>query len=141
MKFLLRHGGIILLVLSAWAPTAWGQADFEKISKIVITNIGPQAVSEDLIRANIHIKVGDTYIRTSVDKDVLNLYATGFFYNIRVTDQLTDQGVILTYMLEGKLRLTRINFEGNTKFSNTKLLKKVSSKINEPLDERKLFND
>ncbi len=141
MKFLIRHGGIILLLLSAWAPTAWGQADSEKVAKIIITNIGPQAVSDDLIRANIHVKVGDVYIRTSVDKDVLNLYGTGFFYNIQVTDQLTDRGVILTYMLEGKLRLTGINFEGNTKFSNAKLLKKVSSKIGEPLDERKLFND
>lgn len=130
-----------MLLLTAWAPTAWGQADFEKIAKIVITNIGPQAVSDDLIRANIHVKPGDTYIRTSVDKDVLNLYATGFFYNIRVADQLTDQGVILTYILQGKLRLTGINFQGNTKFSNAKLLKKITSKIGEPLDERKLFND
>ena len=141
MKFLIRHGGILLLLLSAWVPSAWGQAEYEKVAKIIITNIGPQAVSDDLIRANIHVKVGDIYIRTSVDKDVLNLYATGFFYNIRVADQLTDQGVILTYMLEGKLRLTGINFEGNTKFSNSKILKKVSSKIGEPLDERKLFND
>ena len=111
------------------------------MAQIVITNIGPQSVSDELIRANIHIKAGDTYVRNSVDQDVLNLYATGFFYNIRVADQLTDQGVILTYMLEGKLRLTGINFEGNTKFGNSKLLKKVSSKIGEPLDERKLFND
>ncbi len=141
MKLLIRHGGIILLLFSALALRAWGQVDFEKVAKIVITNIGPQAVAEDLIRANIHVKVGDLYIRASVDKDVLNLYTTGFFSNIRVDEKLTDQGVILTYILEGKLRLNAINFEGNTKFKNAKLLKKVSSKVNEPVDETKLFDD
>ena len=57
------------------------------------------------------------YVRASVDKDVLSLYATGFFLNIRVSDQMTDKGVELTYVLQGKLKLTGINFEGNTKFS------------------------
>jgi outer membrane protein insertion porin family len=141
MKLFIRLGGITLLLLSVLASPAWAQADFEKVAKIVITNIGPQAVSEDLIRANIHVKPGDLYIRASVDKDVLNLYSTGYFSNIRVDDKPTDQGVIITYILEGKLRLTSINFEGNTKFRRAKLLKKISSKINEPVDETKLFDD
>src|SRR5579872_924153 len=142
MKSLIRHGGILLVLLAAWLPAASGQNAFEpKVAKIIITNIGPQTVSEELVRANIHVKVGDTYIRTSVDDDVKNLYSTGFFSNIRVSDDFTDQGVVVTYILQGKLRLTKINFEGGTKFSDAKLRKKVTSKEGEPVDERKLFND
>jgi outer membrane protein insertion porin family len=37
--------------------------------------------------------------------------------------------------------LTSINFQGNKKFKNEKLLKKISSRVGEPLDERKLFTD
>jgi outer membrane protein insertion porin family len=141
MKTLIRHGGIGVLLLFCWLSDATAQSALDRIAKIVITNIGPAAVSEDLVRANIHVKVGDPYVRTSVDEDVKNLYATGYFQNIQVADQLGDDGIVVTYLLEGKLTLTSIKFEGNSKYSNSKLLKKVTSKPSEPLDERKLFSD
>src|SRR3954469_9661402 len=141
MKFLIRHGGLWLLLLCSWLPAASGQSSLDRVAKIIVTNVGPAAVSEDLVRANIHVKVGDPYVRTSVDEDVRNLYATGYFFNIQVLDKLGDGGVVLTYILQGKLRLTNIKFEGNTKYTNQKLLRKVTSKIGEPLDERKLFSD
>jgi len=143
MKFLFRHGGLALLLLLGCLPSALAQraADGMTISKIIITNVGPQMVSEDLVRANIHVRVGDKYVRASADKDVLGLYATGFFRAIRVNDNATDQGVELTYILMGKLKLTKINFEGNTKFSDSKLRKKIKSKEGDPLDEVKLFED
>src|ERR1700677_727194 len=139
MKYLIRHGGLGLLLLLGWLPAAFAQRglDGSPISKIIITNIGPQMASDDLVRANIHVKAGDPYVRASVDKDVMGLYATGFFLNIRVSDHLTDKGVELTYVLQGKLKLTGINFSGNTKFSNSKLMKNVKSKIGDPMDERK----
>ncbi len=141
MKYLIRHGGLWLLLLVCWLPSASAQSSFDKVAGVIVTNVGPKVASDELIRGNIHVKVGDTYIRSSVDQDLLNLYATGFFSNIRVTDQRTDQGVVLTYILQGKFRLTGITFEGNTKFSTPKLMKKLSSKVTDPLDERKLFND
>ncbi|MDB6016224.1 MAG: outer membrane protein [Pedosphaera sp.] len=141
MKFVIRHGGLCLLLLLYWLPAAPAQSALDRVAQIVVTNIGPPAVSEDLVRANIHVKVGAPYVRTSIDDDVRNLYATGYFYNIQVLDKLSPEGVVLTYILEGKPKLTNIKFEGNTKFSNEKLLKKVTSKIGDPLDELKLFSD
>src|SRR5579863_1584599 len=140
MKFLIRHGGILAMLLFAWLPAARAQSE-SKVAKIIITNVGPSSVNEALIRANIHVKAGDPYIRTSVDTDVRNLYETGFFANIQVLDQGTDQGVILTYILQGKLRLAGLNFQGNTKFSNAKLQKKITSKVGDPVNEVKLFGD
>jgi outer membrane protein insertion porin family len=54
---------------------------------------------------------------------------------------VTADGVILTYLVQGKPRLTEINFRGNKRFSDAKLRKKLASKVGEPLDERKLFTD
>ena len=143
MKYLIRHGGLGLLLLLFWLPAASGQSplDGQIISKIIITNIGPRMASDELVRGNIHVKIGDTYIRASVNKDVLNLYATGFFQNIRVSDNATENGVELTYVLQGKLKLVDITVEGNVKLSSKKLLKKIKSKKGDPLDERKLFDD
>ncbi len=127
-----------LFLLLAILPNAWAQ---QKVVRIDIKHVGPPAVSDELIRSNIRVKPGDPYIRSAIDDDVRNLYATGFFYNIRVAEENAANGVVLTYIVQGKPRLTEIKFHGNTKFSDAKLRKKISSKAGEPLDERKLFTD
>src|SRR4051812_47976459 len=113
----------------------------QKVQKIEIRHVGPPAASDELIRANIRVKVGDSYTRTGVDDDVRTLYSTGLFYNIRVVEERNPDGINLIYVVQGKPVLTDVRFEGNKKYNNKKLLKKVTSKIGEPLDERKLFSD
>jgi outer membrane protein insertion porin family len=110
------------------------------VEKIEIRHLGPPAVSDDLIRANIGIKVGDPYSPGATDQDILTLMATGYFANVRVEVERGQQGLKLIYKVEGKLVLTEIRFEGNKKYSNRKLLKKVAAKIGEPIDDYKLFS-
>jgi len=112
-----------------------------KVTGIEIRHVGPATVSDDLIRANVRMKVGDPYIRPNVDDDVKNLYGTGLFYNIRVAESNTLDGIALTYLVQAKPRMTEIKFQGNKKYDNAKLLKKISSRVGDPLDERKLFTD
>src|SRR5258707_7677424 len=143
MKLLLRLCGLLLL-LAVW-PNAHAQS-FIKIVRIEVKHIGPAAVSDNLIRSNIRLKPGDPFnsplaLQSSIDDDVRNLYATGLFYNIRVAQEMVSDGVVLTYAVQGNPRLVEIKFHGNTKFSDAKLRKKLSSKVAEPLNERKLFTD
>src|SRR6266850_557957 len=135
----LRLCGLCLFFALLFGTEA--QTSPPKVSKIEIKHVGPASVSDELIRANIRVKVGDTYQRAATDDDVRNLYSTGQFYNIRVVPDITPNGVVLTYVLQGKPRLTEIHFHGNKRFSDSKLRKKLSSKTGEPLDERKLFTD
>src|ERR1035438_3277816 len=137
MRLPLRLCGLLLLL--AWLPAGWTQTAPPKVAKINIKHIGPPAASDELIRSNLRVKAGDEYLRTAVDDDVRNLYATGFLYNIQVDAEETPAGVVLTYKVQGKPRLTAITFHGNTKYKDAKLLKKISSKVGEPLDERKLY--
>jgi outer membrane protein insertion porin family len=139
MKSVLRLCG--LCVLLAGLPV-WGQLTGPTVSKIEIKHVGPAAVSDDLIRANIRVKPGDVYLPAAVDDDVKSLYATGLFYNVRVAAEREDDGrVALTYAVQARPRLTAIKIEGNKKFSDAKIKKKITSKVGEPLDERKLFTD
>jgi len=133
--------GVGLLLLLACLPAGGAQFAPLKVYRIEIKHIGPPAASDELIRANLRVKVGDLYLRAAVDDDVRSLYATGFFYNIQVVADNTPDGVVITYKVQGKPRLTEIKFQGNTKFKSAKLRKKISSKVDEPLDERKLFTD
>jgi outer membrane protein insertion porin family len=129
-----------LFLLLACSPSH-AQLGSPKIAKIEIKHVGPASVSDELIRANIRLKAGDAYLPAAVDEDLRNLYGTGLFYNIRVAADNSPEGLVLTYIVQAKPRLTEIKFHGNTKFSDSKLRKKISSKPTEPLDERKLFTD
>ena len=140
-----KYGWIWLFAICVLASQAHGQLALQQpppIHKIIITNIGPATVSQSLIRANIRTKEGDPYVRQALDDDVRNLYSTGFFdYDIRIGEEVTPDGVDVTFFVRGKPKLTAINFVGNKKFSTRKLSKKLTSKVGEPLDERKLFMD
>ena len=63
---LLKRGWLLglLLCASAWPLTAQAQMP---VNKVVISSVGPQTVSEALIRANIKVKEGDK-VRFSAEK-------------------------------------------------------------------------
>ena len=141
MKLLRWRCCLLLWVLAAGGlPLPAAQTGL-LVEKIEIKHVGPPAVSDDLVRANIHIKAGDPYNPDATTDDIRTLKATGYFYNIQVAVERTDGGVKLVYVVQGQPVLSDIRFEGNRKYGNTKLLKKVKSKIGEPLDDYKLFSD
>src|SRR5436305_11411588 len=140
MKFVLR-----LCLLAAFLSFASARAQLApsspKILKVEIKHVGPQAVSDELIRSNIRVKPGDNYRPLAVDDDVRNLWATGFFYDIRVSRQETPEGWNLTYILQGNPKVSDLKIVGNTKYSDSTLRNKLTSKIGKMLEKRKLFND
>src|SRR5437667_2643697 len=131
---------LLWMLASGWLPLLAAQTGLT-VEKIEIRHVGPPAVSDDLVRANIHIKVGDKYNPEATTDDIRALKATGYFYNIQVAVDPMDGGVKLIYVVQGQPVTSDIRFEGNRKYSNAKLLKKVKSKIGEPLDDYKLFAD
>src|SRR6266576_205841 len=141
MKLLLRRCWLLiaLLALSGWLSLS-AQTGLV-IEKIEINHVGPPAVSDDLVRANLHGKAGDRYTPLATDDDIAALKATGYFLNVRVAIDHTDGGVKLIYVLQGQPVLGDIRFQGNKKYNNASLLKKVKSRVGQPLDEYKLFTD
>ena len=139
MKALLR-----LSALCAWfacLSLVWGQLGEAKIARIEIKHIGPSTVSDELIRGNLRSKIGEPYRPITVDDDVRNLYAKGLFDDIRVTSKMEADGLVLTFVVQDNPRLTEVKFEGNSKLSNSKIKGKITSKVGEPLDRRKVFTD
>ena len=142
MKLLPRRCWPLLWVLaSGWLPLLAAKTGLT-VEKIEIKHVGPPAVSDDLIRANIHVKVGDPYNPDATTDDIRTLTATHYFHDVRVSaDQTENGGVKLIYVVQGQPSINDIRFEGNRRYSNTKLLKKVKSKAGQPLDDYKLFTD
>ena len=140
MKLFFRLLGIWLLL--GCAQDAWSQTAGPKVDRVDIQYIGPTNVSQQFIRSNIRLKAGDLYRPSLADDDVHSLYGTGQFYNIRYSkDTMDDGGVVVTYIVQARLRITDIKITGNKKVSDSKIRKKITAKAGEPLDEQKLFTD
>ncbi len=140
MKLFFRLFGICLLL--GCAPVVWAQTAGLKIDRVDIKYVGPASVSEQFIRSHIQLRAGYTYQANATESDIRGLYATGQFYNIRVSlDQASDGGLIITYIVQARPRLTEIKIEGNKKLSASKIRKKITVKVGQPLDEQKLFTD
>src|SRR5262249_54054412 len=130
MKTPRRAGLFIWLLILLPSLALIAQLAGSRVHKIYVLNIGPPAVSEAFERANIRTKEGEVLERsTMVDEDVRNLYATGYFYKIRVDETNTSEGVDLTYVLQGKPILSAVTITGNKKIKTSKLRKKITSKI------------
>jgi outer membrane protein insertion porin family len=140
MKLFFRLFGIWLLL--GCVSAVWAQPTGPKIDRVDVKFIGPASVSEQFVRSNIRLKAGDIYFPVATEDDIHALYATGQFYNIRVTaDQSDSGGVRLTYLVQASPRLTDIKIQGNKKLSDSKIRKKITVKTGQPLDEQKLFTD
>lgn len=138
MKSIIKPLGVSLVL--GCASVALAQPMGQKIDRVDIKFVGPASVSEDFVRGNIRLKAGATYLPGLTQQDVHSLYGTGQFYNIRVNvDQAPDGGVVLTYVVQVRPRITEIRFEGNKKLSDSKLKKKLTFKVGDPLDEQKIF--
>ncbi len=127
-------------VLLGCATAAFGQSAGTKIDRVEVKFVGPASVSEQFVRSNIRLKAGDVYRPNLTQDDVHSLYGTGEFFNIRVAaDVANDGGMVLTYIVQVRPRITEIKLSGNKKVSASKLKKKITSKVGEALDEQKLF--
>ncbi|HEY3763491.1 MAG TPA: BamA/TamA family outer membrane protein [Verrucomicrobiae bacterium] len=140
MKLFCRFFGFWLLL--ACAQAVWAQESGPKIDRVDIQYVGPKSVSEQFIRSNIRAKAGAIYGPTLTENDIHTLYGTEQFYNIRASvEGQDDGGVILTYIVQARLRITDIKISGNKNLSTSKIKKKITVKAGEPLDEEKLFTD
>ena len=133
---------VVLLGLIFGFNASAQTSDETKISRVDIKHLGQFSISEEIIRANIRSRAGDIYRPVTVDDDIRSLYSTHHFYDVRVTkEQAEDGGMVLTFVIQPNPRLTDIKITGNSKIKESELKKKITSKIGEALDERKLFTD
>jgi outer membrane protein insertion porin family len=139
MKLFLRLFAVCLLL--GCARVAWSQAAGSTVGRVDISYVGPTNVNEQFIRSNTRLKAGDLYRPNLTEDDVHSLYGTGQFNDIRVLATNDNGALIITYVVQARLRITDIKVVGNKQLSDSKLKKKITVKTGEPLDEQKLFTD
>lgn len=111
------------------------------VKHIYVDCAEPKTVSTGAIQSHVGIKEGDTYDTFAIDKSVRALYDTGWFQSVKTESKEADGGVTVTFLLEPKLRLREIQFEGNKKYPHRRLKAQLAMKTDERLDEAKIYAD
>lgn len=112
-----------------------------EVKEIEIRFAGPQTTNESVVRANIRTREGERFTQSQSDEDVRQLYATGFFSNVRIYTEPADGGVKVVVLVQGKSKIKEVRFKGNTEFSEGKLKKQIKSKAGDTLSERQIAED
>lgn len=139
----LKYNWPVWAFLACWLPQVGGQTVLtnKTIEAVKVQHVGPAAVSDQMVLTNIQTRTGDDFSAARINQDVKNLLGTGYFHNVDVAWEVKESGIDLVYSVQGKPKLTEITFSGNERLGDRRLKKKVTSKVGEPIDERKLFTD
>ncbi len=109
------------------------------IKEIKVTG-NKKVPSAKIIKA-IQSRVGEQYRPEKISKDIEKIYALESFSNIAIDLTEVEGGVRLTFIVEEKPLISRIDFKGNKEFSNAKLSKKIELKKGEFFDKYTLQED
>jgi outer membrane protein insertion porin family len=111
------------------------------VREINVEYIGPHTVAKSVILSNMRTTVGQVYSASSVEEDVRNLYATGFFTNLAIKDEPLGDGVRVNVVVQPKPLVKEIVIKGNVKIKTARLKKEIKSKLGETLSEQQVSSD
>ena len=98
-------------------------------------------MAKSVILSNMRTTVGGVYSASSVEEDVRNLYATGFFTNLAIKDEPLGDGVKVNVVVQPKPLVKEIVIRGASKIKESRIKKEIKSKVGEPLSEQQISTD
>jgi outer membrane protein insertion porin family len=111
------------------------------VREIEILYVGPKSVNKNIILSNMRTAVGQPYTITGIDEDVRNLYATGLFTNLRISDEPYKDGVKVVVVVQPKPLIKEINIIGFKAINEARIRKEIKSKVGSPLSEQQVASD
>jgi outer membrane protein insertion porin family len=100
--------------------------DRAKIAEIVIT--GNKRIEVDAIERYIKTKPGDTYVPSRLSSDLKSIYSMGYFEDIRIESKDNPSGKVITFHVQEKPTIRRIEFKGNIVFDDAEITEALNIK-------------
>jgi outer membrane protein insertion porin family len=83
--------------------------------------VGNTSVASDTIRVYLGISPGDPFVPDAVQRNFVNLWATGLFDDIRIETDQGDTGVVVRVIVKERPRIGSVEFRGNKELQTTKI--------------------
>jgi len=84
--------------------------------------IGNRRIPKETVLARLFTHAGDTYDPASVERDFNSLWNTGYFDDLRIEREDSEQGVILNIYVKEKPNIREINYKGLNSVSQSDVL-------------------
>jgi outer membrane protein insertion porin family len=137
---LIRYFCLTLLCVLATIPLVGvaqqRTAPAPTVASVDVDFAGFKNISEQYVRGNIKIKIGDDYDQAIVDDSVKSLYRTQLFEFIEVVvSSPTPATVGILFKVKPKYRVENVFFEGNERASDRRLLQEITIRRGQFIDE------
>ncbi|MFC1875922.1 outer membrane protein assembly factor BamA [Thermodesulfobacteriota bacterium] len=97
-----------------------------KIAGIIIT--GNKRIEVDAIERYIKTKPGDAYVPSRLSSDLKSIYSMGYFEDIRIESKDTPSGKVITFHVQEKPTIRRIEFKNNYIFDSAEIMEALNIK-------------
>lgn len=115
-----KNTSLILSIFFIFALFQTSSFAAEKlISQIQIQ--GQKRIEKDAILGKIKSKTGESVREERIREDILQLFKTGYFSDIQVHRDETEQGILLTYQVVEKPSIGELVFEGQSELKEDEL--------------------
>jgi outer membrane protein insertion porin family len=92
----------------------------DTISEIRV--IGNRRIPKETILARMFTHPGDTYDPISIERDFNSLWNTGYFEDLRIEREDSEQGIILNVFVREKPTIRDLIYKGNNSITNSDIL-------------------
>jgi len=96
----------------------------EKVAKVLVD--GNKRIEADAIKEVIKTKPGDVYITKSLSQDLKDVYAMGYFEDIRIEAEESPQGKVIIFRVKEKPSIRLIRFQGNKVYKDDEIKENLS---------------
>jgi outer membrane protein insertion porin family len=104
----------------------------DTIQSIQVT--GNKRIEAETVKSNLSLKVGDSFDDIQLNQALKDLFATGFFADVKI--HRSGSGLVVE-VIENSL-INRISFEGNSKLKDDKLTEEIQLRPREVLSRTKI---
>ncbi len=113
--------------------------DGERVFEVRIR--GNRRIEADAIRARISLRPGDPYNADRIAGDVLEVHALGFFRNVQVYSEESDDGRIVIFEVEENPVVRRVSITGNDSVDGDRIRDALTLTTGSTLDYPLLFEN
>ena len=101
---------------------------FERTKIAEITVAGNKRIEVDAIERYINTKPGDAYVPSRLSSDLKSIYSMGYFEDIRIESKDTPFGKAITFYVQEKPTIRRIEFKGNIIYDSKEIMEALNIK-------------
>jgi len=127
-----------LIATIAWVAAARHVAAADARRVVAVEIKGLRTIAQETCLARLQTRPGMTYDEATVSEDIRRLYNLGYFTDVQVATDTLPEGLRVTFIVEEKPTIGKIEVEGDLKFTKARILHLLGVKEGELLDSRKL---